>query len=63
METWRKYLSAVEEDWAYTKIPDENLLEAIEWCEKNCKGKWASFDSRIYVKESSDAVFFLLRWT
>jgi hypothetical protein len=62
-ETWEKYLSIIDEDWPRSReLPIEDLLLAKKWCEENCVGEWNAFAKRIYIKESKDAVLFLLRW-
>lgn len=61
---WEKCLSIIEEDsWSKSReLPIEDFLLAKKWCEENCVNEWCSFANRIYIKESKDAVMFLLRW-
>lgn len=62
--TWEKYLSIIDEDWPRSReLSIEDLLLAKKWCEENCVGEWCSFANRIYLKESKDATFFMLRWS
>ncbi len=63
MELWEKYLVTLEENWSHSQLLDEEeLSEAIQWCKEHCKGEWHSWNSRVYLKESQDATFFLLKW-
>lgn len=63
-ETWEKYFLALENDWPKSRRLSANeLVEARDWCKKNCTGDWYSFGDRVYVKESKDAMFILLKWS
>lgn len=64
MEKWEKYLSAIEDNWSRSgSLSHEDLPQALAWCQSNCTGEWVSFNNRIYIKESQDATFFLLKWS
>lgn len=63
-ELWEKYILALEEDWPRSpQLSKEDLLQAIQWCKEHCKGEWHSWNSRVYLKESQDATFFMLKWS
>lgn len=52
------------------KTPDDvnpkvgSWSKRIEWCEKNCKGKWEyKLKGEFVFHNEKDYVFFMLRWS